>query len=130
MSTQTDEQQIRAIIDTWAEASRNGDLTALLNLMTEDDIFLTFFTDGYMSMPSQDLAASFKSMTESVSFEARSNLQEITTKGDVAVCSNLLEVRITPRAGGDTVKRAGRIPTAFRRGDDGQWRIANMRSPA
>ena len=130
MSTQTDEQQIRALIDTWAEASRNGDLTALLNLTTEDVVFLTA---GNIPMRREDFAAGFKSMMQAISIEARPDVQEITINGDVAVCWNLLEVKITPLAGGATVKRAGNTLTVLRRGADGQWRIwrdANMLAPA
>jgi uncharacterized protein (TIGR02246 family) len=130
MSAQTDEQQIRTLIDTWIEATRDGDLTALLNLMTEDVVFLAA---GSIPMRRQDFAARFKSMTDAISIEARSNVQEITINGDVAVCWNLLEVKVTPLTGGATVKRAGNTLTVFRRGADGQWRIwrdANMLAPA
>ncbi|RSL15358.1 uncharacterized protein (TIGR02246 family) [Edaphobacter aggregans] len=130
MSTKTDEQQIRALIDTWAEATRDGDLTALLHLVTEDVVFLTA---GNIPMRRQDFATGFKSMIEAVNIEARSNIQEISINGDVAVCWNLLEVKITPLAGGATVKRAGNTLTVLRRGDDGRWRIwrdANMLAPA
>jgi len=130
MSAQTDEQQIRALIDTWAEATRDGDLTALLHLVTEDVVFLTA---GNIPMRRQDFAIGFKSMIEAVNIEARSNIQEISINGDVAVCWNLLEVKITPLAGGATVKRAGNTLTVLRRGDDGRWRIwrdANMLAPA
>ena len=85
MSTQTDEQQIRALIDTWAEASRDGDLTALLNLTTEDVVFLTA---GNIPMRRQDFAAGFKSMMQAISIEARSDVQEITINGR---CCGLLE---------------------------------------
>lgn len=130
MSAQTDEQQIRALIDTWAEATRDGDLMALLHLVTEDVVFLTA---GNIPMRRQDFATGFKSMIEAVNIEARSNIQEISINGDVAVCWNLLEVKITPLAGGATVKRAGNTLTVLRRGDDGRWRIwrdANMLAPA
>jgi uncharacterized protein (TIGR02246 family) len=130
MNTPTDEQQIRALIDTWLEATRDGDLTALTNLMTED---VAFLTAGSIPMRRQDFVTGFKSMMQAISIEARSNVQEITINGDVAVCWNLLEVKITPLAGGDTVKRAGNTLTVLRRGDDGQWRIwrdANMLAPA
>jgi uncharacterized protein (TIGR02246 family) len=130
MSTQTDEQQIRALIDTWAEASHTGDLTAILNLMTEDVVFLTA---GNVPMRRQDFISGFKSMIEVVSMEVRSNPQEITVTGDTAICWNLLEVNITPLAGGATIKRAGNTLTVFRRGADGQWRIwrdANMLAPS
>jgi len=36
-----DEQQIRALIDAWCEASSAGDLIAQFNLMTRDVVFLT-----------------------------------------------------------------------------------------
>jgi ketosteroid isomerase-like protein len=38
---QSDEEQIHAVIDAWGESSAAGDLTAQLNLMTHDVIFLT-----------------------------------------------------------------------------------------
>ena len=130
MSIQRDEQQIRALIDTWAEATRDGDLTALLHLVTEDVVFLTA---GNMPMRREDFAVGFKSMMQAVSLEVRSNVQEITINGDIAVCWNLLEVKITPLAGGATVKRAGNTLTVLHHGDDGHWRIwrdANMLAPA
>ena len=125
-----DEQQIRALIDTWCAASSAGDLTAQMNLMAEDVVFLT---SGSLPMRRKEFAAGFKSMMDTVRLECRSNVQEITLSGDLAVCWNLLEVDITPIAGGATIKRAGHTLTIFRRGTDGQWRIwrdANFMAPA
>ena len=125
-----DEQQIRGVIETWLAATRAGDLTAILNLMTEDVVFLTA---GNVPMRREDFVAGFKSMAGAVEIEGCANVQEITVTGDLAVCWNLLEVKITPLAGGATVKRAGNTLTVFRRGDDGQWRVwrdANMLAPA
>ena len=130
MSSLTDEQQIRGLIDTWSEATRAGDLTAILNLMTDDVVFLTA---SNVPMRRDDFVAAFKSMAGAVDIEGRSDVQEITVSGDIAVCWNLLEVRVTPAAGGTTVKRDGNTLTVFRRGDDGRWRIwrdANMLAPA
>ena len=39
--TQTDEQQIRAVIGLWIKASREGDLATVMNLITDDVVFLT-----------------------------------------------------------------------------------------
>lgn len=130
MSSLTDEQQIRGLIDTWSAATRAGDLIVILNLMTEDVVFLTA---GNVPMRRDDFVAAFKSMAGAVEIEGHSDVQEITVSGDIAVCWNLLEVRVTPAAGGSTVKRAGNTLTVFRRGDDGKWRIwrdANMLAPA
>jgi uncharacterized protein (TIGR02246 family) len=130
VSSLTDEQQIRELIETWSAATRAGDLVAVLNLMTEDVVFLTA---SNVPMRRDDFVAAFKSMAGAVEIDGRSDVQEITVSGDIAVCWNLLEVRVTPMAGGATVKRAGNTLTVFRRGDDRQWRIwrdANMLAPA
>ena len=128
--SQQDEQQIRALIDAWCEASAAGDLTAQFNLMTEDVVFLT---PGRAPMRRDEFAAQFRAAIEVVTIECRSNVQEITVSGDLAICWNLLEVSFTPVEGGETRKHAGNVLTVFRRGTDGQWRIwrdANLLTPA
>jgi uncharacterized protein (TIGR02246 family) len=130
MSAIFDEEQIRAVIDQWSAATRKGDLEAILDLMTEDVVFLT---QGNPPMHREDFAAAFNGMVGVVEIDGRSDVQEITVSGDIAVCWNLLDVRVTPLSGGDTMKRAGDTLTAFRRGTDGRWRIwrdANLLAPA
>ncbi len=122
----TDEQQIRALIDQWAEATRAGDLVGILHLMTDDVVFLTA---GNLPMRREEFLAAFKSIAGNVDIETRSSVQEITVNGDIAICWNLLEINTTPTAGGATVRRAGNTLTVFRHGADGRWRIwrdANM----
>ena len=116
----SDEQQIRALIDAWGAATADGDLIAQMNLMTDDVLFLT---SGSVPMRRDEFATAFKSMVETVRIECRSNVQEITISGDLAVCWNLLEINIPPLAGGTTIKRAGNTLSVLRRGAAGQWRI-------
>ena len=133
MSHQTvgqDEKQIRVLIDLWCEASAAGDLAAQFNLMTPDVVFLT---PGRAPMRREEFAAQFRAAIEVVTIQCRSNVQEITITGDLAVCWNLLEVSFTPIEGGETRKHAGNVLTVVRRGTDGQWRIwrdANLFTPA
>lgn len=130
VTAQEDERRIRELVDAWGKASCEGDLTAQLNMVTEDVVFLTV---GSLPMRREEFAERYRDMIEQVKLEVRSNPQEITVTGDVAVLWNLLEVSITPLAGGETMKRAGNTLTVLRRGDDGQWRIwrdANMLAPA
>jgi uncharacterized protein (TIGR02246 family) len=128
-TAEQDDQEIRALIDAWCEASAAGDLTAQFNLMTHD---VAFLTPGRAPMRRDEFAAQFRAAIEIVKIECRSNVQEITVSGDLAVCWNLLEVSFTPIEGGETRKHAGNVLTAFRRGSDGQWRIwrdANLLVP-
>jgi uncharacterized protein (TIGR02246 family) len=125
----SDEQQIRKLIDDWATASREGDLDTVMNLMTEDVVFLT---PGNPPMHRKDFAAGATAMKGTVRIEGRSDVQEITVNGDTAICWNRLEVEITPLAGGVTSKRVGNTLSVLRRGADGQWRIwrdANLLGP-
>jgi uncharacterized protein (TIGR02246 family) len=122
----TAEQEIRDLIDTWLKASRAGDLETILNLMTDDVIFLT---PGNSPMDRQDFIAGSKSMAGKISFEASSRIHEIDVTGDQAICWTHLEIIVTPKGGGAPVKRAGNTLSVLRRGSDGQWRIwrdANM----
>jgi uncharacterized protein (TIGR02246 family) len=109
------------------QASRDGDFATVMNLMTEDVVFLT---PGNPPMSRADFEARFKAMTGKVSLEGKPEVKEITILGDTAICWNYLEITITPLDGSSSpVKRAGNILSAFRRGSDGQWRIwrdANM----
>jgi uncharacterized protein (TIGR02246 family) len=128
-TTEQDEQQIRAVIDAWCEASSAGDLTAQFHLMTRDVVFLT---SGRAPMRRDEFAAAFRAMTQVATIKCRSRLQEITVSGDLALCWNLLEVAVTPIEGGHVRKHAGNVLTALRRGPDGQWRIwrdANLLTP-
>jgi uncharacterized protein (TIGR02246 family) len=133
MSQPTDEhdqQQIRAVIDAWCEASSAGDLPAQFQLMTPDIVFLTA---GRAPMRRDEFATGFRAMMEVAAIKCRSRVQEITVSGDLAVCWNLLEVSFTPIEGGQVRKHAGNVLTAFRRGTDGEWRIwrdANLLTPA
>ena len=128
-ATPSDEQLIRKLIDDWATASREGDLDTVMNLMTEEVVFLT---PGNAPMYRKDFAAGATAMKGTVRIESRSDIQEITVNGDTAICWNRLEVEITSLAGGVTSKRVGNTLTVLRRGADGQWRIwrdANLLGP-
>jgi uncharacterized protein (TIGR02246 family) len=119
-STQSDEQKIRDLINAWGDASEAGDLTALTQLMTEDVIFLS---SGNAPMHRKQFAEVFAAMFAIKDLTCRSNVQEITISGDLALCWNLLEVSVNPIGGGETRKHAGNVLTALRRGSDGQWRV-------
>ena len=122
-----DGQQIRQAIDTWLQASREGDLATVMNLMTEDVVFLT---PGNPPMSRDEFESRSKAMKGKVSIEGKPEIKEITLLGDTAICWNYLEIAITPLDGSSSpVRRSGNVLSVFRRGADGQWRIwrdANM----
>jgi uncharacterized protein (TIGR02246 family) len=54
MGMTEDERQVRALVERWHEASRTGDVDAVLDLMTDDVVFLTA---GRPPMSKADFAA-------------------------------------------------------------------------
>lgn len=125
-----DAQKIRTVVDTWMKASKEGDLPTIMNLMTDDVVFLT---PGNPPMLRHDFEAATKAVTSKMKIEGYPEIQEITVTGDLAICWNKLDIAITPVDGAPAVKRSGTTLSIFRRGEDGQWRIwrdANMLGPA
>lgn len=115
----TDEQQIRAAIELWLDASGRGDLATVVNLMTDDVVFLT---PGNPPMFRTEFEQRSRSMAGKVKIEGKADVQEITVMGDTAACWNYLEITVTPE-GAAPIRRAGNVLSVFRRGEDGQWRI-------
>jgi uncharacterized protein (TIGR02246 family) len=117
-----DEKAIRHLVSTWAKATAAGDLPAILNLMTDDVVFLT---PGNPPMTRDLFRAGFEKMMQSVKVKATPDLDslQITIDGNTAVSWGKLQIEIAPIAGGPKRTAKGHTMTALRRGPDGQWRI-------
>jgi uncharacterized protein (TIGR02246 family) len=116
----TDEEAIRSLITTWQEASRTGNLSGLLELMTDDVVFLT---PGQPPMRKEEFVKGFETMVEKMDLVSQSNIQEIIVTGDYAYCWSHLSVIVTPKNGGNSIRRSGDTLTIFRK-DNGSWLLA------
>lgn len=128
----TDEQAIRDLIGRWIEATREGDVEQVLALMAPDAVFLT---PGAAPMQGKEaFANSMRGALGDNSFEAVSEIDEITVSGDMAYSRTRLTVTITSKHGKLPVQRTGHTLSILRKGADGKWlltRDANMlASPA
>jgi uncharacterized protein (TIGR02246 family) len=119
-TSHSDEQEIRALIETWMQASRENDLDAVLSLMTEEVLFLT---PGNAPMTRDGFAEGFRQMAGQVKIDGSSDVQEITVRGDLAFCWNRLEVTATPVEAGRAIRRSGTTMSVFRKGGDGRWQL-------
>ena len=113
----SDEQQIRDVVNTWMQATQQGDHPTVLGLMTEDALFLT---PGNEPMSKSDFAAAQAGM-RGVSFHGTSEIEEMEILGDWAFVRSRLRITVTP-PGGTPVQRAGRTLTIFKK-DAGRWRL-------
>jgi uncharacterized protein (TIGR02246 family) len=115
-----DERAIRELIDTWFKATQAGDLPTVLNLMTDDVIFMV---PGQEPFGKDAFEATSKEM-ENVQIEGTSTIQEIQVLGDWAYLRNYIEMTMTSPDGGAPIHRSGYTLTILRKESDGQWRLA------
>lgn len=126
----SDEDQIRALVQTWQSASKAGDVDSVLSLMTDDVVFLVA---GRPPMHKAEFAAlsHVPLGSPSPSVEGTAEIQEVQVSGDMAFAWTKLSVRVTPPGAGVSMERAGHTLTVFRR-VGGTWllaRDANLLSP-
>jgi uncharacterized protein (TIGR02246 family) len=113
-----DEAAIRNLVDTWMAASKAGDIATVLDLMTDDVVFMV---PGREPFGKQEFAAASDAM-KNVLIDGKADIRELRVLGDWAYMRNYLEMTITPE-GGAPVKRSGWTLTILRK-EDGRWRLA------
>ena len=117
--SQSEEQAIRDLVDTWLAASKKGDLTTMLNLLANDVIFMV---PGKEPFGKETFAQNYEQLKDT-KIETRSDIQEIKILGEWAWMRNFLRVTFTP-TGGESTEHSGYILTILRKNADGRWVIA------
>ncbi|WP_300303352.1 SgcJ/EcaC family oxidoreductase [Ferrovibrio sp.] len=117
-----DEDQIRTLVRTWLSATKAGDIDTILDLMTDDVVFLV---PGQLPMRKREFAALSQTQTKChrPTFEADSEIQEIQVSGDLAFVWTKLSIAVTSPGGTHSMKRAGYTLSVLRR-ESGKWRLA------
>ena len=113
-----DERRIRELVDTWMEASRTGNTEAVLELMTDDVLFLV---PGREPFGKDAFQATSEAMRD-VRMDGRAEVREIEVLDDWAWIRNHIDLTLTPPEG-EPLRRSGDTLTILRKGDDGRWRL-------
>ena len=124
-----DEKAIRRLIETWMRATKEGDLSIVLSLMSDDVIFMV---PGREPFGKEEFAASFQQL-KNVRIDTESNIQEVKVLGDWAYLRNHLSVTMVPLQGGREVRRRGYTLSVLNKTPAGNWvlvRDANLLSDA
>jgi uncharacterized protein (TIGR02246 family) len=118
----TDEQAIRESIGTWMRATRDGDVEAVLDLMTQDVVFQV---PGQPPMQGRDaFELSLRGVLANHAIESSSEIEEIAVAGDFAYSRTRLSVTIISKHGKLPMARAGSTLSIWRRCGDGKWRLS------
>jgi uncharacterized protein (TIGR02246 family) len=119
LSAGEDERQIRKLIESWIAASNARDLPALMDMMTDDVVFMT---PGRAPFGKAEFAADVGRM-KSVAIDARAQVQELEIFGPRAYVRNHIQVELT--SPGQAPKRvSGYAMSVLRKEAHGRWRIA------
>jgi uncharacterized protein (TIGR02246 family) len=114
-----DERKIRELVEGWIAASKAGDLPALMDMMTDDVIFMT---PGRPPFGKAQFAADSASM-KGAAVDGRAEVREIEVFGPRAYVRNHIQVELT--FPGQTPRRmSGYAMSVLRKEADGRWRIA------
>jgi uncharacterized protein (TIGR02246 family) len=113
-----DEAAIRNLIETWMAASKAGDIATVLDLMTDEVIFMV---PGREPFGKAAFAATSDAM-KNVRIDGKADIREINVRGDWAYIRNYLDMTITPE-GGAPMKRSGWTLTILHK-EDGRWLLA------
>jgi uncharacterized protein (TIGR02246 family) len=113
-----DERAIRQVIETWMQASREGDTQTVLSLMTEDAVFMV---PGRPPFGREAFEQASNAMA-GMQIRGTSEIVEIQVLGDWAYSRNHLDLTMTLPEG-EPVRRSGYTLTLYRREPDGRWRL-------
>ena len=117
-----DEREIRELTATWLAATKTGEMDKVLNLMSDDAVFLV---PGKAPMRKADFAKAAALLVgkNAPTFEGISEIQEITVAGDWAFMWTKLQVTLTPPTGSPPVVRSGHTLSVLRK-QHGKWLLA------
>ena len=114
-----DQSAIRALVETWMAASKSGDVATVLELMTDDVVFMVPGQEPF----GREAFAKISQAESAPKIEGMNDIVELQVLGDWAFTRNRIEMMVTP-PDGEPVRRYGYTLTLLRKGADGRWRLA------
>jgi uncharacterized protein (TIGR02246 family) len=117
-----DEAQIRNLVAQWQAATKAGQTQTVLDLMTDDVVFLV---PGRPPMTKDEFAALSESppAVPRPQFQSTQDIREIEVSGDMAFMWSALKVAVTPPGATQPIEREGHTLTVFRK-MNGRWLLA------
>jgi len=125
VDVEADITAIRKIFDQYTSAWESEDLDLWISLWTDDAIEMVpgapaLIGKEQMLETWKPLFDKFDKFTMKLPVYPK----EIVVAGDWAFCRGTYIFAVTPKAGGETVERAGKSLTILKRQADGSWKIA------
>lgn len=116
-----DEQQIRQLVSDWMAFTKAGRIDEVLNLMTEDVVFLIAGAPPMIGRGAFAASARGAAGQPSPTFDGTSEIQEVRVQGDWAFMWTKLRVVVTMPAG-QMIARSGQTLSVLRK-ESGVWKL-------
>jgi uncharacterized protein (TIGR02246 family) len=114
-----DVRAIRNLIDRWMKASKAGDTAAVLNMMTDDVVFMTCGREPFGKEEFGSTSAAMKDMK----IDGTAEVRELAITGDWAWARTHISLSVT-MPDGKEMRRSGYTLTILTKDMDGRWLIA------
>jgi uncharacterized protein (TIGR02246 family) len=114
----SDDQAIRDVIERWMDATKSGDTLSVLDLMTDDVVFLA---PGREPLGKEVFRVASAAMT-GMTVDGEHHVEELHVIGDHAYVRSRITVTVT-MPDGTVIRRSGPGLSIFRKEDCG-WRLA------
>jgi len=114
-----DEQALRKVVADWIRFTQEERIDELMNLMTDDILFLTV---SQPPMTKADFEAGSRSMVGNVKLQVDSEIKEVRVEGNFGWLWQDLKVKVTV-PGQPPIEKQGKTFGLYRKGDDGKWRL-------
>lgn len=122
-----DGRAVRAVIEAFTAAFARGDVDAIRPLFTPDAV--VYPSNDRDRVGWDDIAAYWEPPFAAMRIALQVDLHGLSLCGDLAVAEMVTRAGITPKAGGETVRKRYRDMVVLRR-DGGVWRIHRNLSQA
>ena len=122
LDEERDREAIRQLGQDWVEAVHRGDVDRLLDLVTDDVVFMPHNAPSIAGRAAVEQA--YRAVFAAFEVEQTFAPEEIQVGGDWAFVRGADAVEMKPRAGGDPIAARGRGISILRRVEDGSWRFA------
>jgi uncharacterized protein (TIGR02246 family) len=118
---ESDEQQIKRLMEEWRRRTAAGDLEGLLPLISDHAVFLT---PGRPPITKSDFADGFRKISAKARIETRQEIKDLGVCDRLAYAWSHLTVVLIAKAGGARSENSGHVLTVFRKSADGVWQLA------
>lgn len=107
---ETNEQQIQRLVEEWHRRTAQGELDAVLGLMTEDAVFPQMYKPSH---DEEEIRSRFREWAGRARIESKYEVKDIHASGDVAYLWSHISIVMTSKESGSSTKREGHVLASF-----------------